>query len=181
MSVIHRNDVPLLRVAGLSKRYGGRNALADVTFSVEAGEFVAVLGPSGAGKTTLFRCLTRLIEPDSGEIVLDGRALHAARGAQLRQIRRTAGLIFQQYNLIRRLTARENVLAGRLGYAPTWRALLRRFSAADQQLALEALDQVGLLAYAEQRADRSLVASSSASRSRACSPSRVASSWPMSQ
>jgi len=70
---------PLLQVRGLGKHYGGKVALDNVSFTVAAGEFVAILGPSGAGKTTLFRCLTRLVEPDSGEIILRGRALHAAR------------------------------------------------------------------------------------------------------
>ncbi len=154
MRVARPAGAPLLQVRGLGKRYGGKVALDDVSFTVAAGEFVALLGPSGAGKTTLFRCLTRLVESDSGEIILGGRALHVARGHHLREIRRGTGLIFQQFNLVRRLTALENVLAGRLGHAPTWRVLLRRFSHADRQLALASLDQVGLLAYAAQRADR---------------------------
>ena len=154
MSDARQACAPLLQVRGLGKRYGGKVVLNGVSFTVAAGEFVAILGPSGAGKTTLFRCLTRLVEPDSGEIILRGRALHAARGHHLREIRRDTGLIFQQFNLIRRLTAFENVLAGRLGHAPTWRVLLRRFSRADRQLALASLDRVGLLALAGQRADR---------------------------
>jgi len=154
VSATRQDGTPLLRVVGLGKRYGGKVALDDISFTVAAGEFVALLGPSGAGKTTLFRCMTRLIDPDRGEIVLRGRALQAARGHQLRAVRRETGLIFQQFNLIRRLTALENVLVGRLGHAPTWRVLCRRFSYADRQLAFAALDQVGLLAYADQRADR---------------------------
>ena len=154
MSIVQPPCAPLLQVRGLGKRFGARVALDDVSFAVAAGEFVAILGPSGAGKTTLFRCLTRLVVPDSGEIVLRGRGLHVARGRELREIRRDTGLIFQQFNLIRRLSALENVLAGRLGHAPTWRVLLRRFNRADRQLALASLDQVGLLAYAMQRADR---------------------------
>ncbi len=154
MSVAQQSCAPLLQVRGLSKHYGGRVALAGVSFSVAAGEFVAILGPSGAGKTTLFRCLTRLVASDSGEIFLREQALHTARGQQLREVRRDTGLIFQQFNLIRRLSAFENVLAGRLGHTPTWRVLLRHFSQSDRQLALASLDRVGLLAYAGQRADR---------------------------
>lgn len=144
---------PLLRVEGLSKNYSDNRVLDDISFEVRPGEFVAVLGPSGAGKTTLFRCLTRLVEPDTGKIFVKGQALHGAKGRQLCQTRREIGLIFQQFNLIRRLNALDNVLAGRLGYASTWRVLSRRFSSADRQLALSALDQVGLLAQAYQRVD----------------------------
>lgn len=144
---------PAISVFGLRKRYDETPILDDVSFEVRAGEFVAVLGPSGAGKTTLFRCMTRLVRPDGGQVFVSGRPLHTARGHELCVARREIGLIFQQFNLIRRMTALENVLAGRLGYAPTWRVLLRRFSFADRQLALGALDRVGLLAYANQRTD----------------------------
>lgn len=81
MSIVRPPCAPLLQVRGLGKRFGARVALDDVSFAVAAGEFVAILGPSGAGKTTLFRCLTRLVVPDSGEIVLRGRGLHVARRA----------------------------------------------------------------------------------------------------
>ncbi len=142
-----------VEVRGLTKRYGQRLALEDVSFSVAPGEMVGILGPSGAGKTTLFRCLTRLVEPSNGQILVASRPIHRARGRELRAARREIGLIFQQFNLIRRMTAIENVLAGRLGATPTWRVLLRRFRRADRQLALAALDRVGLLEQAYQRAD----------------------------
>jgi phosphonate transport system ATP-binding protein len=145
---------PAVRVVGLTKRYGERRALEDVSFSVLPGEFVVVLGPSGAGKTTLFRCLTRLVEPDAGEMYVRGRPLHTARGRELRQARREIGLIFQQFNLIRRMDALSNVLAGRMGHVATWRVLLRRFTSEDRQRAYAALDRVGLLEYVRQRADR---------------------------
>jgi phosphonate transport system ATP-binding protein len=143
-----------IRVRRLTKRYGATAALDGVSFDVAPGEVVALLGPSGAGKTTLFRCLTRLIEPDGGEVFVSGRPLHALRGGALAAARREIGLIFQQFNLIRRLSARGNVLAGRLGAAPTWRAVIHRFAGADRRRALAALDRVGLLPYADQRADR---------------------------
>lgn len=145
--------IPALQVSGLTKRYGTTLALDDVSFAVSAGTFVAVLGRSGAGKTTLFRCLTRLIQPDAGAVSIHGQALAQLHGRQLREARRSIGLIFQQFNLIRRMTAIENVLAGRLGHVPTWRVVLRQFSSADRRLALAALDQVGLLPQAYQRAD----------------------------
>ncbi len=153
MSNAHNIGPPLLQIDGLSKRYGNNVVLDNISFEVRAGEFVAVLGPSGAGKTTLFRCLTQLVEPDLGTISIRGHLLHSSRGRELRRFRREIGVIFQQFNLIRRISAVENVLAGRLGYVPTWRVLLRRFSYADRQLALASLDQVGLLAQAYQRSD----------------------------
>jgi phosphonate transport system ATP-binding protein len=147
------NASPIIQVIGLTRRYHNTVAVDNVSFEVKPGEFVAILGPSGAGKTTLFRCLTGLVKPDSGQVCVNGRPLQAMPGQQLRETRREIGLIFQQFNLVRRLSALDNVLAGRLGYTPTWRVLLRRFSYADRQLALAALDRVGLLAQVYQRAD----------------------------
>src|SRR5262249_14083169 len=138
----------------LTKHYNDVAVVDGVSFTVAPGEFVAFLGASGAGKTTLFRCVAALTSLDSGKVLVNRCELHVLRGAQLCAARREIGLIFQQFNLVRRLTALDNVLAGRLGYVPTWRALLRRFHPADRQLALAALDRVGLLDYAYQRADR---------------------------
>ena len=117
------------------------------------GEFVAVLGPSGAGKTTLFRCLTGLTRPDHGTVRIDGQDIWAG-ARELRAARQTVALIFQQFNLIRRLTALQNVLVGRLAHVSTWRVLLRRFTRADRQRALRCLDTVGLLDKAAVRADQ---------------------------
>jgi len=143
-----------VRVERLTKRYGDTvTALADVSFSIEPGEFVAVLGPSGAGKTTLFRCLTGLTRPDGGSVIVRGRDICAIRGRQLRAARQDVALIFQQFNLVRRLTALHNVLAGRLARLPTWRVVLHRFARPDRQRALACLDAVGLLDRAYARAD----------------------------
>jgi len=150
-----RRDDPVIRADRLTKTYPADVvALYDVSFAVRPGEFVAVLGPSGAGKTTLFRCLTGLTRPDAGAVVLDGRDISRVGRRQLRAARRDIALIFQQFNLIRRLTAVENVLAGRLAQIPTWRVLLRRFARPDRQLALACLDAVGLLDRAYARADQ---------------------------
>jgi len=136
-----------------SKSYGGVRALREVSLRVAPGEFVALLGPSGAGKSTVFRCLTALTVPDSGAAVVLGRRIDDLRGGALREARRAIGLIFQQHNLIGRLSALENVLTGRLSANPTWRMLAGRFRAADRQLALASLDRVGLLEKAYVRAD----------------------------
>lgn len=145
-----------VRIIGLGHTYLGQPvpALSEISFDVAPGEVVAVLGPSGAGKTTLFRCLTQLIEPAEGTVELAGRRPVGLRGRELRQARREVGLIFQQYNLVRRLTAEENVLAGRLGHVPTWRVVLRHFERDDRALATACLARVGLSEQAHQRADR---------------------------
>ena len=138
---------------GLSKRYPPAvTALDGVSFAVRHGEFVAVLGPSGAGKTTLFRCLTGLTRPDRGTVTVAGRDIWQSP-RELRRARRELALIFQQFNLIRRLSALENVLVGRLAHVPTWRVISRSFTRADRQLALGCLDTVGLLDRAGTRAD----------------------------
>lgn len=140
---------PRLVVSELTKSFKGHVAITDVSLSVNEHEFVAVLGPSGAGKTTLFRCIAGLLKPDRGALHLDGAdiARHIGRN------RRRIAFVFQQFNLVSRLTALENVLAGRLGHIPMWRGCLRRFERSDRLLALESLDRVGLLASAMQRAD----------------------------
>jgi phosphonate transport system ATP-binding protein len=146
--------VTALDVRGLSHSYSGVPVLRAVDLSVAPGEVVAVVGPSGAGKTTLFRCLTQLVRADEGSLRVLGTDLQQVQGRALREARRDLGLVFQAYNLVRRLTALQNVLVGRLADVPTWRVLVRRFPAADEALAAACLDQVGLLPYAHTRADR---------------------------
>lgn len=139
----------ILDVRGINKRYFDRSVLRDLSFEVLQGECLALLGPSGAGKTTLIRCMAGLEAPDAGEILFNGTRVRKLGGAQRRQI----AVVFQHFNLIGRLSALDNVLAGRLGYLPAWRGLLRGFSREDRLLALECLDRVGLLSLAQQRAD----------------------------
>ncbi|MBK5961653.1 phosphonate ABC transporter ATP-binding protein [Rhodoplanes elegans] len=137
----------------MTKRYRDTTALDDVSFTVRPGELVALVGPSGAGKSTVFRCLTRLVTADAGHVDVLGTPIDALHGRALRDVRRKIGLIFQQFNLIGRLSALDNVLAGRLGHVATWRVATRLFPPADRQIALAALDRVGLLDKAYQRAD----------------------------
>ena len=118
-----------------------------------SGKCLVVVGPSGSGKTTLFRCLTRLTEPDAGEIYLGGLPMRDLRGGALAKARRDIGVVFQQFNLIRRRSALANVLAGRLGTAPLWRVASGHFAREDIARAENALDAVGLGAQGWQRAD----------------------------
>jgi phosphonate transport system ATP-binding protein len=138
-----------LHVRGLTKTFGDHVAIDGVSFDVKASEFLAVLGPSGAGKTTLLRCVAGLTAPDAGAVMLGDLDVTRFRGRERRRI----AVVFQQFNLVNRLTALQNVLAGRLGYVPAWRGWLRRFERADRSLALECLDRVGLVNKAGQRAD----------------------------
>lgn len=142
-----------LRAIGITKRFGEVDALKCASLDVAAGEVVAVLGPSGSGKSTLFRCITRLTEPDGGEIYVGDRPMHGVSGAGLAQVRRDIGVVFQQFNLIRRRTALDNVLAGRLGSAPLWRVVTGQFTLDDKLRAAQSLDAVGLLDQLHQRAD----------------------------
>src|SRR2546428_1282687 len=145
---------PMIEVAGLSAAPPPATvALQGIDLAVRAGEFVVILGKSGAGKTTFLRSINRLVEPTAGVIRVAGRAVTGASGAELRQVRSQIGMIFQQFNLVRRTSVLENVLAGRLGYAPSLPSLVGRFPPSDRRLALECLAQVGLAHLADRRAD----------------------------
>jgi phosphonate transport system ATP-binding protein len=144
----------VLEVRDLVKVYPtGDHALRGVSFDVVGHEAVFIIGPSGAGKSTLLRCINRLVEPDAGVVRLDGVALTALSGGALRAARRDIGMIFQEFNLVERLTVMENVLSGRLGYVSTWRAWRRRFPPADVEAAFDTLARVGLDGFANKRAD----------------------------
>jgi len=144
----------MLKIEHLRKVYpNGVIALNDVNFSVEDGEFLAVIGLSGSGKSTLLRCINRLIEPTSGKITWNGMDITAAKGNEIRQIRRQIGMIFQQFNLVKRSTVFTNVLSGRLGYVDTLPSLLQIFSKEDQEKVYENLEQVDLSEKAHVRAD----------------------------
>jgi phosphonate transport system ATP-binding protein len=114
---------------------------------------VVLIGLSGSGKSTLLRCINRLVDPTSGTVTFNGADVTRAKGAALRRIRRHIGMIFQQFNLVRRSTVFTNVLAGRLGYQPTWRTIVGRPAAADVALAFENLARVGIVEKAFARAD----------------------------
>ncbi len=144
----------MLDVKGLAKTYpGGDRALRSVSFTVAGHDAVFIIGPSGAGKSTLLRCINRLVEPDRGEVRLDGVEITALHGPALRQARRGMGMIFQEFNLVERLTVMENVLAGRLGSVTLWQAWRRRFPPDDVDAAFATLARVGLEGFENKRAD----------------------------
>lgn len=144
----------MLEIRHLTKVYDdGTVALKDVSFTVPDGEFLAVIGLSGSGKSTLLRCINRLIDPTEGEILWEGVDLAKLKGEELRKARRQIGMVFQQFNLVKRSTVLTNVLAGRLGYTPTWRSLTGRVSPQDRIRAMEAMERLGITNQAHKRAD----------------------------
>src|SRR2546425_2586582 len=145
---------PLVVIEHLVKVYrGGTRALDDVSLEIEPGEFVVLIGLSGSGKSTLLRCINQLVEPTSGKIYFDGVEVTEMSGARLRRVRRRIGMIFQQFNLVRRSSVFSNVIAGRLGYRSTWRTIALRPPGEDIELAFKNLDRVGILKKSYQRAD----------------------------
>ncbi|MEW6335596.1 MAG: phosphonate ABC transporter ATP-binding protein [Thermodesulfobacteriota bacterium] len=144
----------MLKISGLSKIYPtGTVALKSISFTVEEPKVIAIIGPSGAGKSTLIRCINRLVEPTSGKIMLGDLDVLALGRRDLRRARRRMGMIFQEYNLVERLTVMENLLAGRLGYVGFWRTYSRKFPAEDVAAAFALLERVGLSGYQNTRAD----------------------------
>ena len=145
----------MLSIKHLSKSYvRGKPVLNDITLDIAARGITAIIGPSGTGKSTLIRCVNRLVDPTAGEILFRGVDLARLSGTPLRQARRRIGMVFQEYNLVERLSVMENVLCGRLGYVPVWRAWLRRFEDADIARAFALLETVGLADFATRRADQ---------------------------
>jgi len=137
----------MLELSKVNKRFPGEvRALQDVDLVVQPGEFVVIVGESGAGKSTLLRTINGLVNPDSGQVLVQGQEVTGLRGKELRRLRRGIGLIFQDFNLVERSTVLTNVLTGRLGYLPAWKTVLGMFPPEDVDLAQAALEQVGLAA-----------------------------------
>jgi phosphonate transport system ATP-binding protein len=149
-------ESPSIILDHVSKRFEAKQALDGVTATIQPGEFVAIIGRSGAGKTTLLRCLARSLPVSGGVIRFGDQDLAGLHGAALRQHRARVGMIYQQFNLVRRLRVLDNVLIGRLPHLSGWErwaALGRCFNANQQDVALRCLAHVGLLDRVWQRTD----------------------------
>lgn len=142
----------MLVIENLTKIYGnGFKALDKVSFEVPDGQFVALIGLSGSGKSTLLRCINRLVEPTEGRVTWNGQDITAVSDEEIRYVRRRMGMIFQQFNLVRRSKVLTNVLSGRLGYTNQFYSLINYFPAADRERALANLERVGIKDQAHKR------------------------------
>ncbi|SMF14302.1 phosphonate ABC transporter ATP-binding protein [Paenibacillus barengoltzii] len=145
----------MIELRNVTKTYpNGTKGLDQINLKIEPGEFVAIVGLSGAGKSTLLRSINRLHDISEGDILIDGKSITQAAGKSLRMIRRDIGMIFQSFNLVKRSSVLRNVLAGRVGYHSTLRALFGRFPEADVELAFQALERVNIVEKAYARADQ---------------------------
>lgn len=144
----------MIEFQNVSKVYpNGTKGLKNINLKIQKGEFVVMVGLSGAGKSTLLRSVNRLHEITEGEIIIEGESITAAKGKELRRMRRDIGMIFQSFNLVKRSTVLKNVLAGRVGYHSTLRTTLGLFPKEDLELAFQALNRVNILEKAYERAD----------------------------
>jgi phosphonate transport system ATP-binding protein len=144
----------VLSIKGLVKAYRpGVPVLKGIDLDFEEHGLTAIIGSSGTGKSTLIRIINRLVDPTEGSILFKGQELSRIEGRPLREARRRIGMVFQEYNLVERLTVMENLLTGRLGYVDPFDAWLRRFPPDDVAHAFELLGVIGLASFANQRAD----------------------------
>lgn len=146
---------PMIQLKDVTKIYpNGTKGLKDINLNINKGEFVVVVGLSGAGKSTLLRSINRLQDISEGDILIDGQSITHAKGKALRNIRRDIGMIFQNFNLVKRSSVLRNVLTGKVGYYSAWKTTFNLFSAQDKQKAYEALQQVDLEEKVYVRADQ---------------------------
>lgn len=123
---------------------GTTAAIRHIDLKIQKGEFVGIVGLSGSGKSTLLKTINQLVKPSQGTVEINGQTINQLNGSELRRARRQIGYIFQDYNLVDRTSVLENVLMGRLGYKSSLKSLFGLFDDYDYQLALSALDLVGL-------------------------------------
>ena len=143
----------MLVLDGVSKQFGRTRAVDSVSLAIPRGQFVGVIGRSGAGKSSLLRMINRLSDPTAGQITWDGTSVTALKGRALRDWRRRCAMIFQQFNLVGRLDVLDNVLMGRLAHTDPWRAMTKLWSRDDRAIAMAALSQMDIATLAPQRAE----------------------------
>jgi phosphonate transport system ATP-binding protein len=146
----------ILKVENLNLTYqkGGPQVLFDISFSVSKSDFYAIIGPSGAGKSSLIRCINKLADANSGNVLFKGENIINLSGKKLRSVRRKIGMIFQEFNLIDRMSVIDNILTGRLGYMNTFTSLFRMFDKKDISRAIALIEKVGLGDFANKRVDQ---------------------------
>lgn len=145
----------MIEFKNVSKVYdGGVKALSDVNFTIEQGEFVAIIGLSGSGKSTLIRCVNRMHEITSGELYVNNIDVSKLKGKKVRDFRRDIGMMFQSFNLVTRTSVINNVMTAFVPDLPTWRQFFGIFTKENKLEALTALDNVGLLDKAYARVDQ---------------------------
>ena len=146
----------ILKVENLNLTYqkGGPQVLFDISFSVSKSDFYAIIGPSGAGKSSLIRCINKLADANNGNVLFKGENITKLSGKKLRSVRRKIGMIFQEFNLIDRMSVIDNVLTGRLGYMNTFTSLFRMFDKKDISRAIALIEKVGLGDFANKRVDQ---------------------------
>jgi phosphonate transport system ATP-binding protein len=145
----------LIKFQHVTKTYpNGVEALKNVNLEIKDGEFVAIIGLSGAGKSTLLRLVNKMINLTSGEIIIDDTEVSSLTGKKLRMMRRNIGMIFQSFNLVKRTSVYNNVLAGRVAYHSTFKTIFGMFPKEDKIIALEAIETLGILDKAFIRADQ---------------------------
>ena len=143
----------MLVLHGVTKRFGAAVAVSGASLSVPAGQFVGVIGRSGAGKSTTLRMINRLTEPSQGRITFAGTDVTTLGGAALRDWRRRCAMVFQQFNLVGRLSVLDNVLLGRLAHTPGWRSATGLWRREDRAIAMAALARMDIANLAAQRAE----------------------------
>lgn len=144
----------MIEFKNVVKTYPGNvKALQGVSCQIQQGEFVAIIGLSGAGKSTFIRCINQMHTITSGEIIVNNENVTALKGNDLRHFRRKIGMVFQSFNLVKRTTVIKNVLTARVADMSLWKSLLGLYTKEDKILALTALDNVGILDKAYLRAD----------------------------
>ena len=139
------SEPPMIVVKDLTKSYDGTvEAIKNISLTIEKGEFTVIFGPSGVGKSTLLRCLNYLVKPTSGDVIIEGQRVGDLSTAKLLGLRSRVGMIFQDFNLVNRMSVLSNVMCGRLHGLSVLRALTYSFAQADHEAAVHALRRAGL-------------------------------------
>lgn len=145
----------MIKFLDVKKTYlNGVQALKGINLEIKDGEFVAIIGLSGAGKSTLLRSINKMISITSGQLFIDDVEISSIKGKELRMLRRSIGMIFQSFNLVKKMSVFNNVLSGRVAYHPTFKTIFGMYPQEDKILALESLDTMGILEKAFIRADQ---------------------------